>query len=787
MSASTANKLTFFVNGEKIVDSKVEPETTLLEYLRLKRGLTGTKLGCGEGGCGACTVTVSTFDKKSNEVQHRSVNACLAPVCSVDGQHVITIEGIGNTKKGLHPAQEKVACFHGSQCGFCTPGIVMALYTHLRKTKKPTEHGIEEAFDGNLCRCTGYRPIIDAAKTFATDIKVEQVKAKESADQKDEEGTGAFWERGPLSGFDGVEVMSNTHTKVACDRKKKAKAHQEIPFPEELKKHVPKSLEITGKKVTWFRPTSLEELCEITKKHPNTKIVVGNTEVGIEAKFKFCHYPFQASPVLIPEMNRLELRADCFTMGASVSLTSIQEFLTIMLEKLPQHQRDSPQAVLDQLRWFSSTQIRNVGCLGGNLVTASPISDLCPVFLATDSVLTFAKKGEDDKIAYRSLPIAKFFLNYRKVDLRPSEVLVSVSLPLTKSLEYVSAYKQARRREDDIAIVTSCIKFQLVKGISHAETKAKEEGTKIEPEGYEGYYIESARLGYGGVWKTPTRAKQTEDYLSGQPLTLATIQEAVGMLAKDFPLNVKTPGGMPEYRKTLCASFLYKFFIRLSKTLKIDALSEKEMSAIVPFVRPPSKGQQTFQVNPQQRQAIGKPVVHRSAKIQVSGEAIYIDDLAPKYKMLYAALVLSTVPHGEIVKIDASPALSIDGVEGYYDAKDLKGLNAVGHMGDEELFASNTVHCVGQVIGVVVAETHKLAVEAAKEVKIEYKQLPAILSIEDAVKAKSFLGEEGGYTLERGDLKKGFKDSEMVIEGEMRVGGQEHFYLETQCSEAIPG
>jgi xanthine dehydrogenase/oxidase len=140
-------------------------------YLELR--LTGSKLGCGEGGCGACTVLVSQcIDRESGEIEHRTVNGCLTPLCSIDGCHVITVEGVGSTNKSnLHSTQTRLAELFGSQCGFCTPGMVMSLYGNIisKGDSLPTMEDIEEGFDGNLCRCTGYRSILDAGKTFACD------------------------------------------------------------------------------------------------------------------------------------------------------------------------------------------------------------------------------------------------------------------------------------------------------------------------------------------------------------------------------------------------------------------------------------------------------------------------------------------------------------------------------------------------------------------------------------------------------------------------------------------
>ena len=156
-----ANNLVFFVNGKRQDVENADPRWTLLQYLRDVLHLTGTKLGCGEGGCGACTVMLSTHDA-DKVIRHISANACLTPVCALDGIAVTTVEGIGGMKQGLHPIQQRIASAHGSQCGFCTPGIVMALYAKLRADPMATPHELEESMDGNLCRCTGYRSIFDA-------------------------------------------------------------------------------------------------------------------------------------------------------------------------------------------------------------------------------------------------------------------------------------------------------------------------------------------------------------------------------------------------------------------------------------------------------------------------------------------------------------------------------------------------------------------------------------------------------------------------------------------------
>ncbi|CAI8021904.1 Xanthine dehydrogenase [Geodia barretti] len=164
---NATSQIVVYVNGKEVIERQPDPETTLLYFLRNKLHLTGSKLGCGEGGCGACTVMVSSYNREEDVIRHVAVNACLTPLCSVAGMAITTVEGIGSTRTSLHPVQERIAKAHGSQCGFCTPGFVMSMYTLLRNNPTPSEEEIEAAFEGNLCRCTGYRSILEGYKTFA--------------------------------------------------------------------------------------------------------------------------------------------------------------------------------------------------------------------------------------------------------------------------------------------------------------------------------------------------------------------------------------------------------------------------------------------------------------------------------------------------------------------------------------------------------------------------------------------------------------------------------------------
>lgn len=335
--------------------------------------ILGSKLGCGEGGCGACTIMLSkVIDRRTNEIKHIAANACLTPVCAVHGMSVTTVEGIGNTRTKLHPVQERLAKAHGSQCGFCTPGIVMSMYALLRSIPKPTMKDMEIAFQGNLCRCTGYRPIIEGYKTFTKEFECamgekccKNQKNGCSSEKEDEE-------RDELYYINHWAPHNPT---------------QEPIFPPELQVSDAldkRSIVFHGKRVTWYRPNNINDLLALKLQHPNAKIIVGNTEVGVEIKFKHFHYPVMIMPNQIPEMNKIDIRDDGVEFGASVTLMDIDKIFGQLIDKLPEHKTRLFKASVNMLHYFAGKQIRNVAALGGNIMTGSPISDMIPVCSAAE-------------------------------------------------------------------------------------------------------------------------------------------------------------------------------------------------------------------------------------------------------------------------------------------------------------------------------------------------------------------------------------------------------------------
>ncbi|EGC38870.1 hypothetical protein DICPUDRAFT_96745 [Dictyostelium purpureum] len=771
------NELTFFLNGEKKVIKDPNPELTTLQYIR-SIGLTGSKLGCGEGGCGACTVMISHRNDSDGRIVHRAVNSCLYPLCQLDGMALVTIEGLGNVRDGLHPVQERIAEGYGSQCGFCTPGIIMALYAYLRSNPNANQKEIEHNFDGNLCRCTGYRPILDAAKSFAIDkttdeqdedgdVKIPTIAKIEDDDTKTDSEPGIC----PSSG-----KPCNCKQKTSHIPSKPLELKSEPIFPPFLMDYKKESLVFQGDRVTWHTPTSLNEILTIKKTHSNAKIVVGNTEIGIETKFRNVVYPTIISPVRVPELNSIQKQQDGILVGSSVTLTELKSFLLgeIKSDGASDDQKTKVgtfKAIVSQLKWFAGNQIRNAASIGGNLVTASPISDLNPVLLAAGAILTMVSQDESGTIVERKVPIGSFFLKYRIVDIKPEEILQSVFIPYTRPLEFVQAYKQSRRREDDIAIVSCCFRI-LFENFENNQFKVRE-----------------CVLAYGGMNVKAVTCQNTEQFLIGSIWDRNQLDEIYKKLEVDLPLAQGAPGGMIEYRRSLTTSFFFKYFLTVSKQLyEISknpsySLSDKELSVTAPYSRPLSKGQQEYQTQPE-KHPITQPVIHQSADKQVTGEALYVDDI--KIKSLYTCFVQSTKAHAKILSIDASRALKAPGVKAFYSAKDVPGENNCGPViKDDEVFASDIAIFHGAPIGCIVAETHQQALEASKMVQIEYEELPAIVTIEDAIAKKSFFPFT--HVIKDGDIVKGFEESDHIIEGEFKCGAQEHFYLEPNGSLVVPG
>ncbi|KAJ2715274.1 hypothetical protein H4R19_001292 [Coemansia spiralis] len=812
-AGASSNSIVFYVNGQRVVLERPDLDQTLLQYLR-STGLTGTKLGCGEGGCGACTVMVSRYAVDTGTVEHAAVNACLCPVYAVDGKHVVTVEGLG-TAREPHAVQQRIALLHGSQCGFCTPGFVMSLYVLLRNNPTPTEREIEECFDGNLCRCTGYRPILDAAKTFSDlawkrgAVVAEDGSARVPADRPADAGcgidgccrlqgppadraftlpepaaprTGCCQGQGPASGgcckavpAAATENHAETEKAQVIAQFKKYDPTQELIFPPFLIRYAKgttssnepqlQALELSSSSASgWcqkaFRPVTLAGLLAVLATHPDAKMVAGNSEVGVEIKLKRAKFPVQVYVNDIPELRTVCEHADGVSFGGNLSLARFDATLARLIAEHGAQRTQTLAALRDNLRYFAGNQIRNVATIAGNIATASPISDLNPVFLAAGATVTLVSQAG----GAREVPMREFFLGYRRTALRPGEVLLSVHVPFNGAGEVVRAFKQAKRKDDDIAIVTCGLRVQ------------------VDPESG---CVRDAAFAYGGMAPTTVLATGAAAAAVGAAWgDRAVLDRVLEACQAELRLDYSVPGGMAEYRTALTTSFLFKFWALSCRALNIGCSAAQWADEMEDSdERQLSRGQQTY-ASVTDRAIIGKGVAHLSALKQVTGEARYVDDMPALQGELHMGLVLSDRAHARIVAIDPAPALAMAGVHCVLTARDVPGSNEWNIFHDEEILPADEVHHVGQPVALVVADTQRVAQEAARAVRVTYEDLPAVLTVRDAVQQQAWFPEV--RRLQTGNVDAALAAADVVLEGESFCGGQEHFYLETMGSIAVP-
>jgi len=403
------NTLRFILNDEDVALTDISATRTLLDYLRLDRRMVGSKEGCAEGDCGACTVLVGRLS--GDELVYESVNACISFVGSLDGAHIVTVEHLSAANSPLHPVQQAMVDNHGSQCGFCTPGIVMSLYGLWMQDADPSVGAIEKALQGNLCRCTGYTPIIKAGQAISA------------------------------------------YGAVAADP---LVAHRATMLERVKAMHDGKRVDIGEGKNRIIVPASIDDLAEVYDLCPTGTLVAGATDVGLWVT-KFMR---DIGPMIyiaeVPGMHRIEESAEAITFGAGVTYT---EAFGIIGRRLPQ---------LAEL-WdrIGGQQVRNVGTIGANIANGSPIGDTPPPLIALGASIVL-RRGD----ARRTVKLEDFFIAYGKQDRQPGEFVESVTIPLPADDEQVAVYKISKRRDEDISSVCAAFRVKLADGKVAAATIA---------------------------------------------------------------------------------------------------------------------------------------------------------------------------------------------------------------------------------------------------------------------------------------------------------------------------
>ncbi|XP_041834272.1 aldehyde oxidase 1-like isoform X2 [Melanotaenia boesemani] len=746
-AAKKGDTLCVFINGKKVTEDHADPETMLLSFLRENLRLTGTKSGCGGGGCGACTVMVSRYRPTTKTIFHYSANACLLPLCQLHGAAITTVEGIGNSKTRIHPVQERIAKAHGSQCGFCTPGMVMSMYALLRNKPWPTMEDITQALAGNLCRCTGYRPIVDGCRSFCQESSCCQSNG-------DEKTTETKHEKPRL--FDQEEFLPLDPT-------------QDLIFPPELilmaETANQQTLTFCGERSTWVSPASLEELVQLKIRHPTAPLVMGNTNTGPDMKFKGVLHPLIISPSRVPELFEVSLTPRGVWVGAGCSLSEVRCLLEKLLLEFPEEETELFRALIQQLGNLGSQQIRNVASLGGNVVSAYPNSDLNPVLAAGNGRVSVVSGG-----GRREVPLDQdFFVGFGKTLLEPEEVVVSVFIPFTRKGEFVRALRHAPRKEASFATVTTGMRVCF------------SEGSRV---------VQDISIYYGGMGPTTVSATKTCKAIVGRPWDEGTLSQAYNVLLDELVLPPSAPGGKVDFRRSLTLSLLFKFNLEVLQKLKeMNVIPDELPEKLLPLPGDIQPSLQEFQpVSDSQsvHDPVGRPMMHRSAVSHATGEAIYCDDMPRTDGELFLVLVTSSRALAKIINLDVSAAMQLPGVVDVITAKDIPGKKERAMFGySEELLAENKVSCIGQMVCAVVADSKAHAKRGAAAVKITYEDLPdPIFTIQDAIEKSSFY--EPLREIERGDVAGAFSHVDQIYEGGIQIGGQEHFYMETQSMLVVP-
>ena len=394
------NEITFFLNGKKKT-ARLSPGISTLDYLNKVQHMYGTKCSCNEGDCGACTVVIAY--PIEGEIVYEAINSCLYPAAKLHGKHLITIEGLGSSED-LHPIQQALLEHHGTQCGYCTPGFVMSLFALLASIAHPDNEDIMAALEGNLCRCTGYQSILNAARELSRDYQPS--------------GIVPAWCR---------EIEARLFT--FNDASQSVSGSRDAIYAVE----------------NYLKPESCNALAEHLAENPDANLIAGGTDIMVQVNISRRRFNTLIDITGIPELKNIQLKRDGIHIGAAVSYSRIMQS-GIVKSDLPELRKI--------IRLIASKQIRNFGTLVGNIANASPIGDSLPLLLVYDSRLILSSKGGEREIALRD-----FFLAYRKTALQPAEFIREIVIPIPPRDSFIMALKSAKRKSVDIASVASAIRI----------------------------------------------------------------------------------------------------------------------------------------------------------------------------------------------------------------------------------------------------------------------------------------------------------------------------------------
>ncbi|XP_018394514.1 PREDICTED: xanthine dehydrogenase/oxidase-like [Cyphomyrmex costatus] len=677
---------------------------------------------CHEGGCGACIVAVKIKDKTI------AVNSCLVPVLICDGWDIYTIEGLGNKRDGYHTIQAALADKNGSQCGYCSPGMVMNLYG-LMHDKKLSMQQIENSFGGNICRCTGYRSILDAFKEFASDAPPSMMK-----------------------NISDIEELYNIKT---CPK-------YGVPCTDSCNKQLSykNMLYIKLADAKFYKVYSIKDLFTIFQRNPRATYILngGNTAYGVyrSSKKDLC-----IDINDISDLRNIQKTRDYLALGGNVTLA-------VALETFHKYSTEPNFQYLNKLaehvEMIANVPVRNTGSIAGNLMIKHEHNEFpSDMFLILETVGAQAHVLESPN--RKKSMLLKDFL---KIDMF-HKVIYSVMLPLLSDDYKFKSFKIMPRAQNAHAHVNAGFLFKLDGG---------------------GKVLEKPNIIFGGINKQFLHATNTEQFLVGKfILNKEILKAALSILNKELQPDHVLPDYSPEFRRTLAEGLFYKFVLGIRPKI-VDFRLRSGGSLLE---RSLSSGTQDYDTN-KNMWPVTKPITKLKAIMQTSGEVQYCNDLPPFPREVFCAFVLTEIGNGKIDSIDANKALKMKGVVAFFSAKDVPGENlcvsAVSELlflqENELLFAENYVLYAGQPVGVIVAETHDLANEAAKLVQIKYIEplvTKPVISIQDAITTQ----DESRFRLNANypGKNKG-KNTEQVIKGVFQCGSQYHFSMETQSCVCVP-
>ncbi len=391
-----SDKLTFIVNGEQIDLMDFSPTQTLLSFLRNQRALTGSKEGCAEGDCGACTVIVGELENSS--IQYRAINACITFLPMLHNKLVITVEGIAGPNGTLHPVQQAIIDHHGSQCGFCTPGFVTSLTAaHLSK-EQPGRAGINDILAGNLCRCTGYGPLISAG---------EQALAQASPD----------WQK--------------------VRQKKSEKLLRDIASDQAY------VFQCEGQR--WDMPVSLSELAQLYKQYPEAILVAGASDIGLWVTKQLRQLSHLIDVTRVAKLCEIEEQDESLRIGASVRYQDVMDIIVALYPDFG-----------ELVRRIGGRQVRNTGTIGANIANGSPIGDTPPALIALGAQLILRCGSKT-----RSMPLEDYYISYGRQDRAKGEFVQAIEIPKLDNPDQLKCYKLSKRFDQDISSLCGCFNIEI--------------------------------------------------------------------------------------------------------------------------------------------------------------------------------------------------------------------------------------------------------------------------------------------------------------------------------------